>query len=430
MTELSVQLPAKLGVLFKPARYKFVRGGRGSGKSWGVARALLMQAASAPHRVLCAREVQESIKQSVHQLLRDQIEFLGLGSFFEVLEQEIRGRNSSRFFFRGLSELTAESIKSFEGCSRVWLEEAQTISARSWRILAPTIRVGGSEIWATYNPELDTDETHVRAVVSPAPGTVSVEMNYVDNPWFPPVLEIERQHALATMRPADYAHVWEGQCLPAVEGAIYFDEVLQAEQQGRLTRVAYDPLVKLHAIWDLGWNDSMSIILAQRVASEIRIVDYIEDSHRTLPDYIEQLTSESRNWGNDWLPHDGFARRHQTGKSDEEVLRALGREVLQTPGTEVESGIRQARIVFPRIYFNVTGSVGVRRLVECLKRYRRNVSRSTGEAGTPMHDEYSHGADAFRYLALVADQLTNNTVRKPTAREVAHSAAGQMAWMN
>lgn len=423
-----VTLPAALQPLFEAHRYKFVRGGRGSGKSWGVARALLIQAAQAPHRVLCTREIQDSIKQSVHQLLRDQIEDLGLGGFYEVLEREIRGRNGSRFYFSGLSDLTADSIKSFEGCTRVWLEEAQTITRRSWRILTPTIRAAGSEIWATYNPELETDETHQRAVVNPAPDTLSIELNWFDNPWFPPELEAERLHAKRTMSPDDYGHIWGGRCLPAVQGAIYFNEVSQAEASGRFTRVPYDQLVKVHRVWDLGWNDSMSIILAQRVASEIRIIDYIEDSHRTLPDYIEQLTAEPRNWGNDWLPHDGFARRHQTGKSDEEVLQALGCEVLQVPNTEVEAGIRQARILFPRVYFNTEGSAGVRRLVECLKRYRRNVSRSTGEAGTPLHDEFSHGGDCFRYLALVADQLTNNSVRKQTAREIA-MAGGPQAWM-
>ena len=138
MPEQQVTLPAALQPLFAPARYKFVRGGRGSGKSWGVARALLVQAASTPHRVLCAREVQVSIRQSVHQLLSDQIEALGLGAFFTVMANEIRGRNGSTFSFRGLSDLTADSIKSFEGCDIVWVEEAQVVSGKSWDVLVPT----------------------------------------------------------------------------------------------------------------------------------------------------------------------------------------------------------------------------------------------------------------------------------------------------
>lgn len=412
MSVTKAEFPAKLEALFKPARYKFIRGGRGSGKSWGVARALLIQGAQSPQRILCTREVQNSIAQSVHQLLRDQIEALGLESFYQVLRDEIRGANGTTFHFKGLSDMTADSIKSFEGCTRVWIEEAHTITRRSLRILVPTIRADGSEIWATYNPELESDEIHQMAVLNPPPGTISIEMNYHDNPWFPPVLEQERQHAQATMAPEEYAHVWEGRCKPAVEGAIYFNEVAQAEAAGRFGRVPYDPLLKAHAVWDLGFNDSMAIIIAQRAASEIRVIDYIEDSHRPLPDYVTQLQGRGMNWGKDWLPHDGFAKRHQTGKADSEVLEAMGRSVERVPGQEVEQGIRNARLVFPRIWFNAE-SEGVKRLIECLKRYRRNVSAKTGEPGNPLHDEFSHGADAFRYLCLVADQLGNNasTVR-------------------
>jgi phage terminase large subunit len=409
---MDAQIPVALAPLFKPARYKFVRGGRGSGKSWGVARALLIQAAQSPQRILCTREVQASIKDSVHALLKDQIQALKLGAFFEVLETEIRGRNGSRFAFRGLSDMTADSVKSFEGCTRVWLEEAQTITERSWRILTPTIRAPGSEIWATYNPQLDTDPTHIRAVVKAHPDTWSAVMNWRDNPWFPAELDAERLHAKEMMSEAEYLHVWEGLCMPAVEGAIYADEMARVESEHRVTRAPADPMLKTHAIWDLGFADSMAIICAQRAASEIRIVDYIEDTRRALPTYVEQLKALPYNWGQDWLPHDGFAVKHQTGKADAQVLRALGRQVQQTPGAEVEQGIRAARLVFPRIWFNDTPQV--RRLVECLKRYRRNVSSRTGEPGSPRHDEFSHGADAFRYLCLVADRLTNDGGKRRT----------------
>lgn len=401
------QFPDALEALFKPARYKFIKGGRGSGKSWGVARALLIQGASAVHRVLCTREIQKSIKQSVHQLLKDQIEALGLTSFYEVLETEIRGRNGTKFLFAGLSDQTADSVKSFEGCTRVWNEEGQTTTARSWGILTPTIRADGSEIWTTYNPELDSDETHQRAVVRPFPDTVVIEMNYTENPWFPPILEEERKHAKATMTAAEYAHVWEGKCRPAVQGAIYSDQMAQA----KFGEVPHDALLKTHCIWDLGFNDSMSIILAQRVASEVRIIGYVEGTQRTLADYSAELRAlkldgQPINWGSAWLPHDGFAKRHQTGKSDASVLGSLKWDVRRVPQTDVEAGIKRAREVFPRVYFNKTRA---ERLIECLKRYRRHVSNATGEPGKPVHDEFSHGADAFRYLAMCADDLTNDS---------------------
>jgi phage terminase large subunit len=408
LSETEAKFPAKLRFLFEPSRYKVARGGRGSGKSWGVARALLIRGARQTSRVLCTREVQKSIQQSVYQLLKDQIEALNLGAFYEVLATEIRGKNGSQFFFGGLSDQTAETLKSFEGVDIVWVEEAQAVSKRSWDILIPTIRKDGSEIWITYNPELDSDETHKRFTLTPPPGCVNVELNYSDNPYFPAVLEAERKHAKATMKAEEYAHIWEGKCKPAVEGAIYFDQMSQAT--GRIGNCPHDPLLKTHAVWDLGFNDSMSIILVQKVSSEIRLVHYIEGTQRTLADYSAELKAlrldnQPLNWGNHFLPHDGYAKRHQTGKTDASVLESLGWKVSKTPQTDVEGGIKRARELFSRVYFNKERTD---RLVECLKRYRRHINQSTNEPGAPVHDEYSHGADAFRYMALCADEMTND----------------------
>lgn len=382
-----------------------MHGGRGSGKSWGVARALILMAAAEPTRVLCTREIQKSIKDSVHKLLSDQIQALGLGYFFEVLETVIRGKNGSEFSFAGLATHTVDSIKSYEGVSKVWVEEAQSVSKRSWDVLIPTIRKPGSEIWVTFNPALESDETYQRFVVQKPDNCVAVEMNYTDNPWFPDVLDLERKHAQATMKPEEYGHIWEGKCMPAVSGAIYFDEVSKAESEGRIRDVPHDPLLKVHAIWDLGWNDSMSIILAQRAASELRIIGYIEDSHRTLADYALDLKAMPYNWGVDYLPHDGFAKDYKTGKTAKEILEAMGRTVEQTPNMDIEGGIRAARMTFGRTYIDKTKAA---RLIECLKRYRRHINQQTNEASAPLHDEFSHGADAWRYLALVADALSNS----------------------
>lgn len=408
MTETVARFPPKLKFLFEPARYKAVRGGRGSGKSWGLARALLIQGAAKPTRVLCTREVQKSIAQSVHQLLEDQVAGLGLGSFYEVLRDEIRGKNGTEFYFAGLSDQTADTLKSFEGVDIVWCEEAHSITERSWNILTPTIRKAGSEIWVSFNPELESDETYRRFVTSPPPDCVSVEMNYTDNPWFPPVLEQERLHAKATMKPDVYAHIWEGKCKPAIEGAIYFDQMAQAG--GRIGNCPHDPYLKTHAIWDLGFNDSMAIILAQKVSSEIRLIHYLEGNQRTLADYSAELRGlrlddQPINWGHHYLPHDGFAKRHQTGKMDADVLGGLGWSVQKTPMMDVESGINRAREVFGRVYFNKERTA---QLVEALKRYRRRINQTTNEPGEPVHDAYSHGADAFRYMAIVSDQFSND----------------------
>lgn len=401
---MSAQFPKKLRPLFKPARYKVLHGGRGGAKSWGIARALLILGAQSKLRILCTREVQRSIKDSVHKLLSDQIQGLGLGHFYDVQAAVIRGANGTEFLFAGLSDMTAESVKSFEGVDIVWCEEAQAISKRSWDILIPTIRKEGSEIWISLNPELDTDETYTRFIASPPPDAVVIQINYPDNPWFPKVLEQERLHAKATMSKAEYENIWEGKCRPAVSGAIYAEEVADMFAGGRICDVAYDPAFKVHVIWDLGWNDCMSLALVQRHLSTIRVIEHLEDSHKTLDWWSAELRKRNHNWGKLWLPHDGAHGDYKTGKSAKQLLEAMGWEVEITPSQPVESGIRLARMALKQAYFDKTKAA---RLVECLKRYRRGVPVSTGEPGRPVHDEYSHGADVWRYTAINAENLTN-----------------------
>lgn len=400
----TIQFPDKLRPLFEPHRYKVAYGGRGGAKSWGFARALLILGAKTKLRILCTREVQKSIKDSVHKLLSDQIQAMGLGSFYEIQATVIKGRNGTEVLFAGLSDLTAESIKSFEGVDIVWCEEAQAISKRSWDILVPTIRKDGSEIWISMNPELDTDETWLRFVQSPPPDTVLMRVNYGDNPWFPKVLEDERQHAQRSMPKADYENIWEGVCRPTAAGAIYADEVGALIEDGRFCDVGYDPKLKVHVIWDLGWNDAMSLILVQRHLSSLRVLEYLEGSHRTLDWWSTELRTRRYNWGKLWLPHDGAHGDYKTGKSAQQIMEEQGWDVAITPMQPVETGIRQARMALPLTYIDKTKAT---RLLECLKRYKRQVPIATGEPGKPVHDEWSHGADAYRYLAVNAEQLSN-----------------------
>ena len=409
---MRVEIPRKLDFLFRPARYKVAHGGRGSGKSWSFAQALLILGAKKKMRILCTREVQKSIKDSVHKLLSDQIKRLGLESFYQVLNTEIRGKNGTEILFSGLSDQTADSIKSFEGVDVTWVEEAQTVTKRSWDILRPTIRKAGSEIWVTYNPELETDATHVMFVVKPPSDAVVVKVNWQDNPWFSPELEAERLDCLKN-QPKDYDNIWEGKTKPAVAGAIYYDEITAMEKEGRIRTVPRNPTLPVHRIWDLGFNDLMAVILVQRIVSELAIVGYVTGSRRTLADYIAEFKNDDKyrnwNWGVDYLPHDGFTQRHQTGKSDADVLRGLGCKVEQTPSMTVEQGIRSARTIFPRVYIDKDATASDDEefpgLVECLKRYRRHINKQTQTAGAPLHDQHSNGADAFRYLALNADRL-------------------------
>ena len=402
-TEPLADFPKKLQFLFDPHRYKVAYGGRGSGKSWSMARALLLQASNKPLRILCAREIQRSIKQSVHTLLNDQIQALGLGPLYEVLETEIRSRSGSSFSFTGLATNTVESIKSFEGCDVVWIEEAQTVSKKSWDILIPTIRKPDSEIWVSFNPNIDTDDTYQRFVIEPPENARVVKVNYTDNPWFPDVLETERLHSLKTN--PDYANIWEGDCKAAVDGAIYANEIREAQENGRITTVPYDPMLKVHVVFDLGFNDSMAIILCQRGVSDIRIIKYIEDNHRTLDSFSSEIRSLNYNWGTMFLPHDGKSRDYKSGLSAEDIMRKQGWTVRIVPVSSIESGIKIARMHFHKCYFDKSAN----RLLECLKNYKRSINSSTNEPGAPLHDEYSHGADAFRYMATSVEQMKNES---------------------
>jgi len=374
-----------------------------SGKSWTFARALLLLGASKKLRILCAREVQKSIKKSVHQLLADQVELLGLSGFYNVLDTEIVGNNGTQFSFSGLLDHTIDSIKSFEGCDIVWIEEAHSVSKRSWDILVPTIRKEGSEIWATFNPELDTDEAYRRFVLNTPPNAIAQLVNYSDNPWFTGVLDLERQYCEANS-PEDYPTIWLGQCRSAVIGAIYAAEMDKTIREQRIAFAPYDPTLKVHTVWDLGWNDSMAIAMVQKMRSELRIIDTLQGDHKTLDWYVSELRERRYNWAHDYLPHDGFHGDFKTGKTTAQLLQAMGRKVRETPNVGVENGIKMARMLFPRTVFNKPLT---EQLIESLKRYKRRRNTATGEFEAPLHDANSHFADVFRYIAVNEASFTN-----------------------
>jgi hypothetical protein len=223
MAETAADFPAKLQFLFAPHRYKVAYGGRGGAKSWGFARALLILGAQSPLRILCARETQKSIADSVHKLLADQVKALGLEEFYLVQQASIQGANGTEFIFAGIRQSSVGDIKSYEGCDICWVEEAQIVSKHSWDVLIPTIRKDDSEIWVSLNPELESDETYKRFILNPPKSAKVVEINWRDNPWFPPVLDEERR-SLQELDLDSYQYVWEGKCRHMGDGA-YFSKI-------------------------------------------------------------------------------------------------------------------------------------------------------------------------------------------------------------
>lgn len=407
---MNAQFPAKLEPLFAPAPYKVIRGGRGSGKSWGVARALLLLGLQRPLRVLCTRETQKSIRDSVHKLLVDQIARLQLASFYSIQQVQITGLQShnvngvpcrTEFVFAGLSDHTAESIKSFEGADVVWVEEAQVVTDRSWTILIPTIRKEGAEIWVTFNPELDNDPTWLRFVESPPKQTIAIELNWRDNAWFNQGMQEKRIHDYETLKPYEYEWIWEGKCKPAVTGAIYADELVEMYAQGRIGEFPHDASRPVFAVFDLGWNDKTAIGICQKLLSQIRVIDYIEDDHKTADFYSSELKKKPYKVSEFYLPHDGDAADWRTGQTGKQVYERLGWRVSILPLSPVEDGIKATRVALKSTFIDKR----CERLIDCLKRYRRVVPATTGEPSKPMHDEYSHGADMMRYLALAAPDM-------------------------
>jgi phage terminase large subunit len=421
--KVKIRFPPKLRFLFRPSRYKIIHGGRGGGKSWSVARALLTLGTQSPIRVLCAREFQASIADSVHKLLIDQIDNLGLGYFYTIEKATIYGRNGTEFRFAGISN-NVQAIKSYEGITHCWCEEAENIRRRSWETLIPTIRLAGSEIWVTFNAQLETDETYQRFVAHPPPNAVVEKINWNDNPWFPDVLREEMETLKARDEDA-WLNVWEGHPRQNLDGAIYARELRQATEAGRICAVPYDATKPVHTFWDLGWADNTSIWLAQVVGFEYRVIDHISGSQKPLNAYLTELQTRGYVYGADWLPHDARAKQLGTGRSIEELMRAAGRTVRIVPNLSVEDGINATRTVFGNLWFDAEKCADG---LQSLRHYRYEMDEKNGTLRkTPLHDFASHDADALRYLCVA---LSEKPKAEPVVVNRYYPSRGQNSWMS
>lgn len=394
--EIELDFPEKLDFLFEPKRYKILYGGRGSGKSWGVARALIAMAIQKPIRILCARELQNSIHDSVITLLGDQIKSMGVESFFDVQRTAIYGKNGSEFSFVGLKH-NVTSIKSFEGVDICWCEEGQAVSKTSWETLIPTIRKPGSEIWVTFNPDLDTDETYKRFVLNPPENAIVRKVNWNDNPWFPDVLREE----LTNLRLKDmdsYLNVWEGHTRQMLEGAVYANELRKAQEENRIRDFIVDKSVAVSCFFDLGWADMTSIWFVQSIpGGEVRVVDFYQNCQKTIDHYVHILENKGYVYKDWWLPHDA-ENKNMTGKSVKDIMESMNKPVRITPKLSIADGINAARTLLNRAFIHETNcSDGLQNL----RHYRYDVDPNTKMfSNKPLHDQHSHAADAWRYVAV------------------------------
>ena len=414
-----VEFPEKLEILFEPSRYKVLYGGRGGAKSWGIARALLIVAAMRPTRILCAREFQTSIKDSVHKLLSDQIYAMGLDAHFEITQNAIRGLNGSEFAFVGLKNNIA-NVKSYEGVDICWVEEANTTSKMSWSILIPTIRKESSEIWISFNPELETDETYQRFVANPPENCKVVKVNWQDNPWFPETLRLEKDALFVRDREA-YNTVWEGMCRQTVDGAIFAKEMQQADFEGRITKVPYEATKPVLAIFDIGWSDATAVWFLQFVGMETRLIRYYETNQTTMSDILAKMQTFGYVYDTLYLPHDAQNKTlAANGRSIEDIVRSAGFNVRIIDRVPIADSINAARTIFSKCYFDRENCYEG---LQCLRHYRYDTDPETGAfSRKPLHDNYSHGADAFRYIGLMI-----NEPRKTKPKKINYQVSSWMA---
>lgn len=217
--EIEIKIPPAFNGICEPHRYKVYYGGRGAAKSWAVASALLAISLQKQCRILCTRELQKSIADSVHRLLLDMIYRYHLENYFTVTQTSVTSIIGSEFIFAGLRSNIGE-IKSMEGIDICWVEEAQKVSENSWRVLIPTIRTDGSEIWVTFNPVDDTDPTYKRFITNPPWDALIQKVSWRDNPYFPETLlkELEYDKRIDHEK---YLHVWEGETRKISEALVF-----------------------------------------------------------------------------------------------------------------------------------------------------------------------------------------------------------------
>jgi phage terminase large subunit len=393
MTTLRIETAPVFEPLLQPSRYKGAYGGRGSGKSHFFAENVIEYALmTRGFRGLCGREIQKSLKDSAKFLIESKLAKFGLGEAhgFKVFREVIETPGDGAIMFQGLQDHTADSIKSFEGIDVFWGEEAQSLSARSLSLLRPTIRKEGSELWFGWNPTRKSDpvDQMLRGGNTPT-GSIVVRANWSDNPWFPGVLEQERQDCLRT-QPDQYAHIWEGDYATVLTGAYYAKHLQEAREQGRLGKVARDPLIEVKAFWDIGFSDATAIWIAQFIGREIRVLDYYEAQGQPLAAHLNWLRANGHENALCVLPHDGAHGNAVTGIKFEDHIRAAGfkAQTIENQGRGAAmKRIEATRRLFPSIWFNeATCQAGL----DALGWYHEKRDEARGIGLGPDHDWSSH----------------------------------------
>ncbi len=393
--------------LNQPARYKAAWGGRGSGKSHNRASALIEESCNQRGLLsVCIREIQRSLRDSAKRLIESKLAKAGLGTAhgFKIYADRIQTPGDGIIIFQGMQDHTAESIKSLEGFRRAWVEEAQTLSARSLELLRPTIRAPGSELWFTWNPRRKTDPVdRMFRGETPPTGSIVVKANWYDNPWLPAELKQERLDCLNNS-PDSYDHIWEGGYAAIGAGAYYAADLTQARREGRICRVDADPAVQLRAFWDIGFRDATAIWVAQYVGREIRVLRHYEAAGQPLASHLNWLRDNGYGDALCVLPHDGSHADAISGARFEDHIRSAGFAVQtirnQGKGAALKR-IESARRLFPCVRIDEAGCAGG---LDALGWYHERKDDARGIGLGPAHDWSSHAADAWGLMCVAYEE--------------------------
>lgn len=381
MMNVDVKLPDKLLFLIdKKARYKVSYGGRGSGKSWANARCLIVLALLSKIRVLCTRQLQTSIANSVHKLLADSIQDLNLNGYFEITRDAIRCNSTgSEFFFKGIQNNINE-IKSIEGIDYCWVEEAQSVSENSWEVLIPTIRKENSEIWITFNPDRQEDATYQRFVKNPPPSAIVQLVNYTDNPWFPDVLKKEMEYCRDTDY-AKYEHIWLGKTVIDTDAQVYHGKFELKEFETPENATFY-----YGADW--GFAQDPTALTRSFIQDKCLYIDYesggVGVEFEDLPALFNKVP-EAQKW------------QIRCDNARPETISYMARQGFRTIACpkwkgSVEDGIEYIRS-FRRIYVHPR----CKHTYEEFKFYSYKQDKNTGDILPVVLDKNNHYLDSIRY---------------------------------
>jgi len=386
-------------------------GGRGGAKSRSIGTGLIMRACESKEIILCCREIQNSIKDSVKKLLENEIKRLGLQSVFKItLDSIICTETESEFLFKGLRG-NIDSVKSTEGVTIVWVEEAHTLSQYSIDVLWPTIREAGSEIWASYNPKFETDPIHRKFVIEePPPRSLVIKVTFRDNPWFPEELREEMEHDRKTDHDK-YLHKWEGECMVSSEEQIF-------SGKWQIASVPEPPEnIRLHYGLDFGFSVSPSAGIRSWIDKDKNIlyIDYESYKDGLEIDRYEDLLSQLPD--SDKWPIIADSARPDTisyinKNTDYQIIGA------RKPPGSLEDGISYLKgytiIVDPRC----------KRIIEEFTKYSWKKDKQTDIILPIIVKEWDHGIDALRYsherksmlTGLISEEIVEEAfVRQPPA---------------